>query len=233
MLINFISTDNYNSFNIELAHLIGLHEAIYLNELININQKAIRKNKVSDDDYFIVDREYIKTRTTIDVDEQKEIDKALEICNIIELKDKNYIHINLDKLTTMVNDGNEVILKRFVKEVKDKKKTTKAEIIRQNLKNNIFTVNEELRNAYCEWIDSVCHKRGYMAKKAVIEGQRIIDDFSKHNLDVALKVISIATINSYVDMNWAINNYKQTNKLINNNPVPTIQSIQQLSKEVF
>ena len=112
----------------------------------------------------------------------------------------------------MLNDGNEVILKRFVKEVKDQKKSTKAEMIRQNLKNNILTTNEELRNAYCEWIDSVSHKRGYMAKKAVIEGQKIVDQFSNHDLDVALKIIGIATVNSYVDMNWAINNYKQNVK---------------------
>ena len=80
MLINFLSTDNYNSFNIELAHLIGLQEAIYLNELININQKAVRKNKI-EDNYFLVDRKYIESRTTLNIDEQREIDQALQTCN--------------------------------------------------------------------------------------------------------------------------------------------------------
>ena len=93
MLINFLSTDNYNSFNIELAHLIGLQEAIYLNELININQKAVRKNKI-EDNYFLVDRKYIESRTTLNIDEQREIDQALQTCNLIEVKDKDYISVD-------------------------------------------------------------------------------------------------------------------------------------------
>ena len=34
-----------------------------------------------------------------------------------------------------------------------------------------------------------------------------LDKFADHNLDVALGVLKIATINQYRDMNWAINNY--------------------------
>jgi len=232
MLINLISTGNYNSYNIELAKIIGLHEAIYLNELININEKAIRKNKV-ENDFFIVDREYVRCRTTLTPEEQKEIDKELQICNIVENGiEKDSLRIDFSKLTTMLMDGNEGILKGFVKEVKDKKKVSKAEIIRQQLKNNIKTDNQELKDAYCEWIDSVSMKRGYMAKKAVLEGQKIVDDYCNRNLDMALKIISIATVHSYVDMNWALNDFKKdyANSF---NKVPVIQNIQQLSTEVF
>ena len=232
MLINLISTGNYNSYNIELAKILGLHEAIYLNELININEKAIRKDKVIDD-FFIVDREYIRCRTTISPEEQKEIDKELQICNIVEVgKEKDSLKINFSKLTTMLMEGNEGILKGFVREVKDKKKVSKAEIIRQQLKNNIKTDNQELRDAYCEWIDSVSMKRGYMAKKAVLEGQTVIDNYCNRNLDMALKIISIATVHSYVDMNWALNDFKK-DYASTFNRVPVIQNVQQLSTEVF
>lgn len=232
MLINLISTNNYNQFNIELAHTIGLHESIYLNELINIYDKAIRKNKVSDG-FFILDREYIKYRTTIHPDEQREIDKELKICNILEIgSEKDSIKIDLEKLTTMLMSGNESILKGFAKEIKNKKKETKADIIKQNLKKNINTTNDELYNAYCEWIESVSNKRGYMDKKAVIEGQKVIDDYCNRDLDKALKIISIATSNSYIDMTWAINNYKKDYAPLFNK-APVIQSVQQLSTEVF
>ena len=40
MLIDLIRTDNYVSFNVQLAHIVGLHAAIYLSELLNINSKA-------------------------------------------------------------------------------------------------------------------------------------------------------------------------------------------------
>jgi len=231
MIINLISTNNYNQYNIELAHLIGLHEAIYLNELININDKAIRKNKVANG-FFTVDREYVTKRTTLTSAEQKEIDQELKICTILNIgEDKDSVSIDYSKLTTMLMDKNESILKGFVKEVKAQKKQSKAEVIRQQLKKNVNTQNDELYNAYCEWIDSVSNKRGYMDKKAVIEGQQVIDNFCDRDLDKALKIISIATVNSYVDMNWAVNTYKKDYKVSVN--MPTLQNIQQLSDEVF
>ena len=66
MLIDLLSTSNYVSYNIRLAELLGLHAAIYLSELMNINDKAIRKNKLNDN-YFKLKREYITSRTTFDV----------------------------------------------------------------------------------------------------------------------------------------------------------------------
>ena len=43
MLIELLSTSNYVSYNIKLAELLGLHSAIYISELMNINEKAIKK----------------------------------------------------------------------------------------------------------------------------------------------------------------------------------------------
>jgi hypothetical protein len=52
-----------------------------------------------------------------------------------------------------------------------------------------------------------------MSKKSVTSAQTLIDEFSNHDLDIALKVIEIASINGYRDMSWAINSYKQNYKL--------------------
>lgn len=233
MLINILATDNYNSYNIELARSIGLHEAIYLNEIINIQEKAYRKNKIVYS-YVELDREYIQSRTTFKVEEQKELQKALEICKLIKVDENNKDRVLLESnnLINMLYDGNESILKSYAKEVKNTKKESKAEIIRQQLKNNIKTDNVELKDAYCEWIDSVSMKFGYMAKKAVIEGQKVIDDYCNRDLDKALKIISIATINSYRDMTWAINDFKK-DYAKSFNRVPIIQNVNQLSNEVF
>lgn len=232
MLVNLISRDNYNTYNIELAHVIGLHEAIYLNELINIQEKATRKNKL-EEGFFSVDRNYIKQRTTLKPEEQKDIDIALKSYGILYTGgNKDSIKIDLNCLITLLNDGNEIVLKKAVKDIKEKKKTSKAEIIKQSLKNNIRTDNNELRNSYCEWIDSVIAKRGYMSKKAVAEGQNVVDAFCNRDLDLALKIISIATVNSYIDMNWAINNYKNYNHSSNTSH-PIITDIKQLNAEVF
>ena len=61
MLFELLATDMYVSYNVKLAKTLGLTSAIYLSELININRKAIEKNKIKDG-YFKINREYIEDR---------------------------------------------------------------------------------------------------------------------------------------------------------------------------
>ena len=75
MLIELLSTSNYVSFNVKLAEILGLHPSIYISELLNINDKAIRKEKMNESS-FSLDREYIKKRTTLSVEEQLELRKT-------------------------------------------------------------------------------------------------------------------------------------------------------------
>lgn len=211
MLIDLISMSNYGQYNVSIANLLGLETAVYLGILLDINSKAIRKNKVTDD-YFTVDRKYITSRTTLDEAKQKSIEKIL--CDVgvlsISTEEKNTFSINISSLYSIVGSDNEDILVDIKKIVRKKANSkNKEDAIKENLKTNIVTTNEELRNAYCDWIDSVFAKQGWMSKKSVTSAQGIIDDFANHNLDVALKVIEIASINGYRDMSWAINSYKQ------------------------
>ena len=63
MLIDLLCTDNYVSFNINIAKVMGLNYAIYISELLNISNKATAKKKLLDGK-FKVDRDYIANRTT-------------------------------------------------------------------------------------------------------------------------------------------------------------------------
>lgn len=123
----------------------------------------------------------------------------------------NDLSLNVTALTSILMSQDEKLLKDISKIVKAKSspKRTKSQVIRDNLKENIVTTNEELREAYSEWVDSVYAKDGWMSKKAVVSAQAIIDEFSQHDLDIALKVLDIATINGYRDMSWAVNTYKK------------------------
>lgn len=234
MLIELLSHSNYISFNIQLANLLGLHTAIYLAEIMSINEKAIKKNKV-DGNTFVIDRNYIKNRTTIDEKEQLEIDKNLIKLNILEKKeDNNSLVLNLTTLTTIMMSTDEVLIDS-IKAINTKKKTsksTRAESIKDALKANIITTNVELRAAYESWIDSVYAKQGWMSKKSVVNAQSIVDDFSKRNLDIALSIIDIADTNGYRDMQWAVNKYKEQYK-VSYIHIETNQCSPKLSSEVF
>lgn len=215
MLIELLSTSNYVSFNIKLAELLGLHSAIYVAELMNINEKAIRKEKLNESS-FLLDRDYVCKRTTLPPKEQLSIEKNLIKLGIIEKpsEDENCIVLNITTLTTLLMSTDEDLISNVKKLSSTKsKRETKADAIRNNLKTNIVTTNVELLKAYSDWIDAVYANKGWMSKQAVIEGQRVVDEFSKRDLDVALRLINIATIHGYVDMTWAINRYDEQYKV--------------------
>ena len=240
MLIELLSTSNYVSYNIKLAELLGLHASIYISELMNINDKAIRKNKLTDN-YFKLKRDYITSRTTLDEKEQLDIEQNLLKLGILEKGESDDdLSLNLTTLTTLMMSTDEQLIDNVKKLTKLKNKTpkaTKAEKIKEELKSNIVTTNEELKEAYFEWIDAVYAKQGWLSKKAVVCAQSQVDEFSKRNLDVALKLLEIASINGYRDIEWAINMYTKQHT-ISYKVQPTISQptpirTTELSSEVF
>ena len=243
MLIELLSTSNYSQFNIKVAHIIGLTSAVYLNELMNINEKAIRKNKVTNE-CFVIDRKYIQSRTTLKEEEQLEIEANLLKIGVLQKDENNPDVISLDitALTTILMEPDETLIKNIKDIVKTSKTTTKlskAESVKNNLKKAIVTDNEELREAYYEWIDSAYEKNGKLPKAAVVSAQQVVDDFAQGYLDVALKLIQIATIHGHREMMWAIDAYKRDYKINFLKPqiTPTqtvpVQNEVKLSGEVF
>ena len=235
MLLDLLSTSNYVSYNIKLAEILGLHTAIYLSEIMNIQDKAIRKNKINGN-YFKLDREYIASRTTICEKEQLEIEQNLLKIGVLEKGEfSNELCLNITTLTTIMMDVGEELIGTVKKLIKAKQKVpraTKAEQIKSGLKQHIETTNEELREAYCDWIDAVYSKQGWLSVKAITHAQEVVDNFSKRDLDIALRVIEIATISGYRDMQWAVDRYSK-NSTINYKVLPPTNDKASLSEEVF
>lgn len=215
MLIDLLSMDNYVNFNIQFANILGLHTAIYLSELLNINEKAVRKKKTKDN-FFTVDRKYIKDRTTLDVTEQKEIDKCLLSLGILKQDKDNSDTLILDLtiLTSLVSSEPTTIkdLQKIVKNALPKKRT-KAAAIADNLKARLEVKNPELYELYCQWIDTVIHKQGWMSATSVTTAPQVLDAYCDHNLDLALEIMKIASLNGYRDIQWAINKYEEDHKV--------------------
>jgi hypothetical protein len=236
MLIDLLSTRNYGMYNISVANLLGLQSAVYLNALVDINQKAISKNKL-DEDFFKLDREYITKITTFDKVTQKGLEDRLCSLDILvkSTSDKDYLKINVNALTSLLMAENDS-LKVNIKKLDAASKKTKSEKIIENLQSNITTDNEELRQAYFDWIAAVSQKFGWMSKTAVVSGQKLIDDYCNRDLDLALQIIEIASTNGYKDMTWAINmyesNYKQRFNRVTTISPSVVKKIQ-VSEEVF
>jgi hypothetical protein len=221
---------------VKLAEILGLHAAVYVSELMNINDKAIKKNKL-DNDRFTLVREYIQSRTTLDVQEQLEIEENLLKLGILEKgESSDSMSLNINTLAVLMMGTDEQLIDKAKKTKKKSGRPTKAEAIRQNLKDGLRATNVELREAYEAWIDAVFDKQGWMSKKCVTVAEDTIDSFTNRNLDIALRVLEIASIHGYRDIQWAINKYNEEFR-VSYSTRPTVRKVvtanSQLSNEVF
>ena len=127
MLLDLLSMDNYASYNIKVAQIFGLHPAIYLNELLNINEKAVRKSKITGEATFTIDRAYIEKRTTLTRAEQIKIDETFKEIGLLKVDESNQNVMSLDitTLTSIMSEGKEFIkeLKIMTKRISNKKRT--------------------------------------------------------------------------------------------------------------
>lgn len=195
----------YGSFNIKLAQLLGLKEAVYVQ---CITQLCYDGNVTSID----IDREYITCRTTLTVEEQLTIDKELIKLNLIKKKD-DIITIDFDKLTSFISQSSLNTLPDVVSDIKSmntSKRATKEEVQRRNAMKNISTTNPELRDAYSLWIEAVLTRYGKITNGSVIQAEKAIDSFANHNLDVAISVLQFASIKGYDNMELNIQLYKDS-----------------------
>lgn len=251
MLLDVLSTDNCITFNISVAHIFGLNAAVYCSELLNIYKKAVKKNKIVDDNFFKLDRKYVFNKTTLTIEEQLQIDsKWMEIGMLKKHKDNpDIIKIDIPMFLSIVSCEDENKLMNIIKEVKvvtkEEVKETKRMCICKNLKDGIECSNYELLTALRNWIDSIFAKPGSAMTKAVVKKfQSTLNEYTKGDLDLALELVNIATIQGYRDCKWAINIYekdkriKHQSELLSKSRLPrvTLQEVankNELSDEVF
>ena len=208
MLVELLSQSNYQSFNIKLAQLLGLESSIYLSALIDINEKAYRKDKIIDG-FFIVDRDYVEKRTTLNKTRQSKIESELSRVGILQLSNER-IKINLEILTSLVLEENEDIRKDLSSFRKAATAKSKGDYILNAVKNNIDqTLPEELQQAYSNWLDSVYSKFNFINKQTLFNAQVEVNNAANHDLDAAISIINIAAANGWKDMKWAVKVYKE------------------------
>ena len=230
MLINLISQSNYQSYNVEVAKIFGLYSAVYLNALIEINEKAIRKDKLYDE-HFLIDRKYITERTTLTISQQKSIEKDLESVDIIHKNNDDCIKVNVDVLTGLIMTSDESIKEdlsylRNAKKDKEIKSASILNAVKQHINPNY---PEDMKQAYREWLDVIQNKMGFVSKQMVLEAQKCVDKEANHDVDTALQIIHIASANGWKDMNYAVQVYKQRNNKLTQVKQNTIN----ISEETF
>lgn len=241
MLLDVIAQDSYQSYNVKIAHIIGLTEAVYVKLIVDIYSKAMKKNKISHD-FITIDRNYVQFRTTLTPEQQYKLDNKLSKISLISVSELNRddIKFNLNLYASLLGCED---LEQTISELKKKKtratKDSKSKAIVNNLKKSLDVDNDELRAAYENWIDEVALKFGYLSKTNIDSFKQELNEFSKGDLDVALGVLKVAANLCYRECSWAIDVYKKNNnhgQYTNTAVRTTIQkraSADTISDEVF
>lgn len=196
------------SYNLKLAQIFGVNSSIliglFFNQLINI--KNLYKDK-----YLILDRNKIFELTGVDIKTQKQVEESLIECKIMEIvnfDNINYYYIN-EQLLNNIIFNNLDIPKVSIKRINKESKELKKETIKNKLKLNIKELDEELKNKYYQWIDSLYEKGNILSKIGVNVTQ---EKLSIYNKKEKIEILNIAIINSWKDISFAIERFIKTNK---------------------
>lgn len=210
LLLDLLDTNNLASYNIKLAHTIGLTSAIYVNQLISIQNKAMQKEKIDEDGYFVLSRTFITSQTTLSKQQQELIDNDLTNLKILSKKD-NKLKLDLDVVGAIIANDDKKLdadLRSITKTSREAKATAKKEATKTTLKTNVTIHDPELTPALEEWID-ICYDSGSKINKITVK--KFIEDlnnYTKGDLDLALTLVKVASANCYTTLAWAISKYE-------------------------
>ena len=211
MNLDILSTTyGQTTFNIKLAHIIGLKTALYWSVLVDALFQAKKKNKVNEEGYFVLDRKYVYAMTTLTTPEQKECEKILSSLGYLENGTKvNSVRVDVGGIVKLITDDDEKQIeqiKNLVSKIVDvDKDAQKAEGISKNLKSRITETDLDIAEALYGWVDSL---EGKANGKTVEIFQADLNKYTKDK-KVKLELIKRATITGYRDLSWVINAYER------------------------
>ena len=219
MLLDVFDNDNSISVNYRTIQIFGLPTAVYLTELINIYKKATRKSKLVNEDYFKVDRKYVNNVLCLTPEEQIICDLNLIKTSVLKKSSDNpdILKIDIKLYLSLLCSEDMKLYDDVKKQMKVQKPKGTKESQRQQyinvLKNSIECSNYELLTALRDWVEGVyARPNGFLSKSSIKIFQDTLNSYTKGDLDLALRVVQIATVQGYRDCQWAINMLEDSEK---------------------
>jgi hypothetical protein len=192
--------------NKRLIKVAGFEVAAYWAELQSVLKQVVKKQAADERGFFVLDREYVERETTLSVSKQLKCDDKLISLGVM-MKDEtnpNKIAIAVNGMVAVITDEDTTKLKKSTAVKKDEK-AAKIAGIKMTMKKAILEPDPEVRAAYERWVEGMIDAANCRFTKAVV--QLFEKTVTEHTPDknLRLKIIEIATVNSYKDATWAIN----------------------------
>lgn len=192
--------------NKRLVKIAGFEVAAYWAELQSVLKQVVKKQTADERGFFTLDRDYIERETTLTITKQLKCEEKLVAMGVI-MKDPaepNKLAIAVNGMVAVITDEDTTKLKKSSKTSADAK-AAKVAGIKATMKKAIFTTDPELRPAYERWVDGMVDAQNCRFTKAVVQlFEKTVSQYTT-NIATQLKIIEVATINSYKDATWAIN----------------------------
>ena len=192
--------------NKRLVKLAGFEVAAYWAELQSVLKQVVKKQTMDEQGFFLLDRDYIERETTLTVNKQLKCEEELiELGALLrDVENPNRIAIGVNAMVAVITGEDTTKLKKSRKSSADEK-TAKIEGIKSTMKKALVETDPEVRAAYERWIDGMIDAANCRFTKAVVQVfEKTITEYTT-NKAIRLKIIEIATTNSYKDATWAIN----------------------------
>lgn len=200
--------------NKKLIKLTSFEVAAYWAELQSILKQVVKKGTADEKGFFTLDRDFMEKETTLTLTKQLKCDEKL-IAMGVALKDPddpNRLAISVENMIEIITDEDTKKLRKSSRTTKADEKAAKVAGIKSTLKRAILEDDIELRAAYERWVDGMVDAQNCRFTKAVIQVfEQTVTGYTKDKA-LRLKIIEIATTNSYKDATWAINRIYNTGK---------------------
>ena len=192
--------------NKRLVKVAGFEVAAYWAELQSVLKQVVKKQTMDEQGFFLLDRSYVERETTLTVSKQLKCEeKLIELGALLrDAENPNRIAIGVNAMVAVITGEDTTKLKKSGRSSADEK-AAKIAGMKATMKKAIVETDPEIRAAYERWVDGMIDAANCRFTKAVVQlFEKTIAEYTD-NKTLRLKIIEIATINSYKDATWAIN----------------------------
>jgi hypothetical protein len=192
--------------NKRLVKIAGFEVAAYWAELQSILKQVKKKQTNDEQGFFTLDREYVERETTLTLSKQLKCEEALINMGVVMKapEDANRLAIDVANMIEIITNEDTKKLKK-TRAIKKDEKAAKIAGIKATMKKAILETDSEVRAAYERWIEGMIDSQSCRFTKQTV--QIFEETVSKYTNDksLRLKIIEIATLNSWKDATYAIN----------------------------
>jgi hypothetical protein len=192
--------------NKRLVKIAGFEVAAYWAELQSILRQVVKKHTADERGFFPLDRDYVERETTLTVSKQLKCEEKLISLGVLlrDTEDPNRIAIAVNGMVAVITDEDTTKLKKNGK-TSAEEKAAKISGIKATMKRAIIETDPDVRAAYERWVDGMIDAANCRFTKAVVQVfEKTVTEYTD-NKTLRLKIIELATVNSYKDATWAIN----------------------------